>query len=143
MKTQVYMNEDNIDWTARFSDAEEKSIFGILRESKLQRFNLSMLDNALQQVVFSDYAVADVSELMISVVIEIAGGIEKRKYDILKTASGWGVVREFRGHPLAISISINEVETAAQGYLVLNVQGTGAGLETASIQIFSNTKTAS
>jgi hypothetical protein len=141
--TKIYMNEDNIEWTARFTDAEEKNIFSILKESKLQRFDLSMLDNALQMVEFNDYSVISMNELLVSVVIEIGGNIEKRRYDFIKNAGGWGVVREFKGHPLNISISINESQTTASGFLTLDVQGNGTGAQTANIQIFANTKTAS
>lgn len=142
-KTQVYMNEDNIDWTARFADAEEKSIFGILRDAKLQRFELTMLDNALQQVAFTDYAIADMTGLLVSFTLVINGESEKRTYDVLKTSTGWGVIREMRGHPHPFTITINEAQTTATGYLTLDIQGTGAGNDTATIYVLANTKTAS
>ena len=142
-KTQVYMNEDNIDWTARFADAEEKSIFNILRDSKVQRHQITMLDNALQQIAFDDYAVADLTELNVVVSLVINGETEKRYYDFLKTSTGWGVIREMRGHPHPITISINLAQTTASGYLTLDVQGTGAGFDTATITVLANTKTAS
>lgn len=140
-KTQIYMNEDNIDWTARFADAEEKSIFTILKESKLERHSLSMLDNALQKVEFSDYLVSDMSEMFITVILDIGGMIEKRRFDFLKTTTGWGVIREFRGHTHPITISINELDTNSSGYLSLDLQGTGLGNDTVNITLTANSKT--
>ena len=142
-KTQILMTEDNIDWTALFSDQEEKSIFGILRDAKLQKQEFTMLDNALQQISFDDYAVADMSELDVSVVLVINGATEKRRYDFLKTATGWGVVREFRGHPLPVTVGINTTVTNATGYLTVDVQGTGAGNDSVKVVIYANTKTTS
>lgn len=142
-KTQIYMNEDSIDWTARFSDSEERSIFGILRDAKIQGFNIVMLDNALQQVEFDHYDVADLLELNVIVTIKINGEIEKRNYDFIKTPTGWGVVREFRGHALPVDITVNTTETTNRGHLTLDLQGTGAGNDTATLVIAAHSKTAS
>lgn len=143
MKSQLIMNEDNIDWITRFADNEEKSVFDILRENKIQRFELSTTDNALNVLSFDDYLASDIKEISIASVITIGGETEKRKYEFLKTATGWGVIREFKGHRhTQISLEIDENTTTSTNVLTVRVVGTGAGLS-ADIKVFANTKLSS
>jgi hypothetical protein len=142
MKTQILMNENNIDWKAVLSDGEEKPIFEILKQMKTQLIQLDMLDNASNQATFSDYLVSEMKYLKLMAVIEINGNVEQRNYTILKKANGWSVISEFMGVKQPIAISINEAQTTVDNHVVVDVVGSGAG-DDASITLIANTKTSS
>ena len=142
MKTQILMNENNVDWLAILTDGEERTIFDILRQNKIQLESLTMLDNATNRITFTDYLASDIKELTVKAVIEINGDVEKRTYEFLKKSSGWSVIAEFKGVKQPINLSINESQTAVDNHVVIDITGTGSG-DSASISLYAQTKLAS
>ncbi len=135
------MDQSNIDWNVRFADAEERSIFSILHESKIQRFHLQMMDNELRNVALTDYQIASLTEIAVLITTLVNGNLDKRYYDIIKTSNGWGIIRDIRGYKNPIDITVNETQTNNTGVLVLDVQGAGGGVNPADIVVLTNTKT--
>jgi hypothetical protein len=142
MKTQILMNEANIDWLAVLADGEEKPIFDILKQSKIQKFDLDVLDSSTNRITFTDYALADIEELTVRAVVKIGGNVEKRKYEFLKKSSGWAVFAEFKGEDHPITMSINAAQSVVDGHVVVDITGNGSG-DQAIITIYAQTKLAS
>ncbi len=142
MKTQILMNENNIDWKAVLSDGEEKPIFDILKQMKTQLHEISMLDNATQRVTFNDYLITEMKYLKVQAIIERNGDVEQRNYNLLKKANGWSVISEFMGVKQPIVLAINEAQSAIDNHVVMDITGSGTG-DATSIMLFANTNTSS
>ena len=142
MKTQILMNENNIDWKAVLSDGEEKPIFDILKQMKTQLHEVSMLDNATQRVTFDDYLVTEMKYLKVQAFIERNGDVEQRNYTFLKKANGWSVISEFLGVKQPFTLAINEAQSAIDNHVVMDITGSGSG-DATSIMLFASTKTSS
>lgn len=139
-KTIVEMKEENIDWTARFIDGEERSIFDILKNNKSQLATITMQDNALQKYVFGDFVLADLKEIQLVATVEINGEVEKQVLDFIYSGGHWSVIRAFYGAELPIEIAVNEADTTNNNYFSIDIIGSGAGNETAQINIFARSK---
>ena len=46
MKTKIIMNEANIDWVALLADGEERQLFEIFKQNKIQMFKQTVPNNA-------------------------------------------------------------------------------------------------
>lgn len=139
-KTVVYMNETNIDWTARFTDGEERSIFNILKNNKSQRATITMQDDALQKFVFGDFTLSELKEIQLVATVEINGEAEKQVLDFIYSGGHWDVIRAFYGAELPIEIAVNEADTINNDYFSIDIIGSGSGNDTAQINIFARSK---
>jgi len=139
-KTVVYMREEKIDWTAKFADGEEKSIFDILKNNKSQRATITMQDDALQKFVFGDFTLSELKEIQLVATVEINGEVEKQVLDFIYSGGHWDVIRAFYGAELPIEIAVNAADTTNNDYFSIDIIGSGSGNDTAQINIFARSK---
>lgn len=140
MKTQILMDENNIDWTAVFQDREEKSIFEILKQNKTQVIKTNLPDNGLQKFSLDDFELSELQEIQLLVTVKIDEEFEKQTYDFIKSDDHWGVIRSYIGETLPIKIEFNQADSDSSGFFSIDIVGTGAGAKTAQVSIFARSK---